>query len=71
MLFSLLVIIFSSIEFIKVIIANDAEAMKKAQSKLIYRIVAIVLLLLLPLVTNIVIGLVISGDITDFTCGLR
>lgn len=66
----LLVLVFSALEFSKVILSNDYEALKKAQHKTIYRVGGIVALLLLPMLVNFLLGLFISGSF-DFSCGIR
>ena len=62
-----LVIILSSIDFIKVIWLSDEESMKKAQIKLAKRIVAAILLFLLPSLIGVLFNL-INDSIEDPTC---
>ncbi len=66
----LLALIFSGIDFTKVILANDADAMKKAQKKLSFRSGAIIALLILPTIINILLGLFISGSF-DISCSIK
>ena len=66
----LLVLVFSGLEFSKVILSNDYDALKKAQQKTIYRVGGIVALLLLPALVNFLLGLFISGSF-DLSCGIR
>ncbi len=66
----LLAVIFSALDFTKVVISNDHEAWRKAQKKLAYRIGGVIALMLLPTLINFLLGLFISGTVTDFTCGI-
>jgi len=65
-----LVIILSSVDFVKVIWTSDDENMKKAQQKLVKRLVAAVLLFLLPTLIGLMFNLV-NNSITDPTCGIQ
>lgn len=66
----ILVVLLSSFDFVKVIWTSDDESMKKAQQKLGKRLVAAVLLFLLPLLINIMFNL-INDSIVDPTCGIK
>lgn len=66
----ILVVILSSFDFVKVIWTSDDENMKKAQQKLAKRLVAAVLLFLLPLLIDIMFNL-INDSIVDPTCGIK
>lgn len=66
----ILVILLSSIDFVKVIWTSDDENMKKAQQKLGKRLVAAVLLFLLPTLIGLMFNL-INNSITDPTCGIK
>jgi len=52
----ILVVILSSIDFIKVIIKSDDEAMAKAQKKLIMRLILALLLFLIPSIVQTLLG---------------
>ena len=64
-----LVIVLSSIDFISVIVNSNEEAMKKAQSKLIKRLIAAGLLFFIPLFVQIFLGII--GFSSDITCNLH
>lgn len=66
----LLAVVFSALDFSKCIISNDHEAWHKAQKRLSYRTGGVIALMLLPTLINFLLGLFISGSITDFTCGI-
>ena len=63
-----LVIILSSVDFISVIFNSNEEAMKKAQKKLVYRLIAAGLLFFLPLIVQILLG--VFGFTSDITYGI-
>ncbi len=65
----ILVVILSSIEFAKVIIQSDDEAMGKAQKKLINRLILLVALFFIPTLVEVVLQL--FGITGDPTCGLK
>ena len=65
----ILVVVLSSVEFAKVIINSDDEAMAKAQKKLITRIILAACLFLIP--TLVSAALDIFGLTSDATCGLE
>lgn len=65
----ILVVILSSVEFAKVIIQSDDEAMAKAQKKLINRLILVVALYFVPNLVSLLLG--IFGITTDPTCGLQ
>lgn len=66
----ILVVILSSMDFIKVIWTSDDESMKKAQQKLGKRLVAAVLLFLLPTLIGLMFNL-INDSIIDPTCKIK
>jgi len=66
----ILVVVLSSIDFVKVIWSSDDESMKKAQQKLVKRLVAAVLLFLLPVLIDLMFNL-INDSIVDPTCGIK
>ncbi len=65
----ILVILLSSIDFIRVIVKSDDEAMAKAQKKLIMRLILAILLFLIPVIVQVLLG--IFGITSDPTCGLQ
>ncbi len=66
----ILVVVLSSMDFIKVIWTSDDESMKKAQQKLGKRLVAAVLLFLLPTLIGLMFNL-INDSIVDPTCKIK
>ena len=65
----MIVIIMSGIDFAKVIITSDDDGMAKAQKKLIYRLILIVLLFFIP---DIVMALLDIFALTSSgTCGIE
>ncbi len=67
----LLVLVMSAVEFAKVILSSDYEALGTARKKLTFRMGCVVALLLLPFIINFLMGLFISGTIVDFSCGIK
>lgn len=65
----ILVVILSSIDFIKVIVKSDDEAMSKAQKKLIMRLILVLLLFLIPTIVQVLLGM--FNITSDPTCGLQ
>ncbi len=65
----LLVVVLSSVEFAKVIIQSDDEAMAKAQKKLITRIILAACLFLIPTLVSAALDL--FGITSNATCGLE
>lgn len=65
----LLVVVLSSVEFAKVIIQSDDEAMAKAQKKLITRIILAACLFFIPTLVSAVLDL--FGITSNATCGLE
>ena len=65
----LLVVVLSSVEFAKVIINSDDEAMAKAQKKLITRIILAACLFFIP--TLVQAALDLFGFTSDATCGIE
>lgn len=66
----ILVVVLSTVDFIKVIWLSDAENMKKAQQKLAKRLAAAILLFLLPLFVGLLFSL-LNNSIVDPTCGIQ
>lgn len=64
----ILVVVLSSVDFIKVIIKSDDEAMAKAQKKLILRLILALLLFLIPTIVNAILG--IFGMSDGAVCGV-
>ena len=64
-----LMILFSMFEFIKAIAVSDEETMKKAQSRLVTRIIAVIILFLLPYLVGEILKLI--NGISNPTCYLR
>lgn len=65
----ILVVVLSSIEFAKVIIQSDDEAMGKAQKKLINRLILVVALFFIPTIVEVVLQL--FGIMGNPTCGIK
>ena len=65
----ILVVVLSSVEFAKVIINSDDEAMAKAQKKLITRIILAACLFFIP--TLVQAALDLFGFTSDATCGIK
>lgn len=65
----ILVVVLSSVEFAKVIINSDDEAMTKAQKKLITRIILAACLFLIPTLVQAALGW--FGFTSDATCGIE
>lgn len=65
----ILVIILSSVDFVKVIVKSDDEAMAAAQKKLGYRIILAGLLFFIPTIVQVVLN--IFGITSDPTCGIQ
>ena len=64
-----LVLVLSSVDFAKTIVQNDEETMKKAQKKLIIRLIAMVFLFFVPDLVFTILN--IFGMVsTDPTCGI-
>lgn len=65
----ILVVILSSMDFAKAIVASDDDNMKKAQKKLVVRLCAAVALFFIPTLVSVL--LTIFGITTDQICGLQ
>lgn len=65
----ILVLLLSSIDFIKVIVKSDDDAMAKAKKKLIIRLILAVLLFLIPTLVQALLG--VYGISSDPTCGIQ
>ena len=65
----ILVVILSSIDFAKSIMASDDDSMKKAQKKLMIRLILAVALFLVPTLVTVLLN--IFGITTNETCGLQ
>lgn len=66
----ILVVVLSSLDFIKIILTSDDENMKKAQIKLGKRLIAALLLFLLPVLVSLIFN-VINNSTIDPTCGIH
>lgn len=65
----ILVVILSSMDFAKSIMASDDDSMKKAQKKLMIRLILAVALFLVPTLVTVLLN--IFGITTNETCGLQ
>lgn len=65
----LLVVVLSSIDFAKVIVKSDDEAMAKATKKLTTRLILAALLFFLPVLVSVLLNT--FGLTSDPTCGLK
>ena len=64
----LLVVVLSSVDFAKVIVKSDDEAMQGAIKKLAYRLILACLLFFVPVITNAILD--IFNLQSDTTCGI-
>lgn len=64
----LLVVVLSSIDFAKVIVNSDDEAMQKAFKKLWQRLILAALLFFIPIIVQALLD--VFGIMSDSTCGL-
>lgn len=64
----ILVVIFSSIDFLKGIVKSDDDTLAKAKKKLVLRLIFAVLLFFVPTITNAVLDL--FGLTSESTCGI-
>lgn len=69
----ILVVVFSILEFGKVILSSDADEMKKAQAKFIKRLIIAVIIFFVPLLVNFILNMVNSvwGAINGGSCGIK
>ena len=65
----ILVVLLSALDFIKAITSSEEDAFKKAQSRLVIRLVAALALFLVPTFVELLLGLI--NGITDPSCGLK
>ena len=65
----ILVVLLSAVDFIKAIASSEEDAFKKAQSKLVIRLIAALALFLVPTFVELLLGLI--NGISDPTCGLK
>ena len=65
----ILVIVLSSVDFLKVIIKSDDDAMTTAGKKLGYRLILAGLLFFIPTIVEVLLG--IFGLTSDPTCGIN
>lgn len=65
----ILVVILSSLDFAKAIITSDDDTMKKAEKKLVIRLILAVALFLIPTLVSVLLN--IFGITTDEICGLQ
>ena len=66
----ILVILLGSIDFLRSILENDDENMKKVQKKFGIRLICAVCLFFLPLIANLILNLVF-GTSGDQVCGIK
>ena len=65
----ILVVLLSALDFIKAIASSEEDAFKKAQSRLVIRLIAALALFLVPTFVELLLGLI--NGINDPTCGLK
>lgn len=65
----ILVVLLSALDFIKAIASSEEDAFKKAQSRLVVRLVAALALFLVPTFVELLLGLI--NGINDPSCGLK
>ena len=65
----ILVVVFSSIDFLKVIVNSSDEDMAKAAKKLALRLICAILLFFVPTITNALLD--IFGLTSESTCGIQ
>lgn len=63
-----LAIVLSSIDYTKAIVTSDSDSMKKTNKRFINRLVAAVLLFFVPMLTELILGIL---GITSSTAGLK
>lgn len=64
----ILVVIFSSIDFLKGIVKSDDDTLAKARKKLVLRLIFAILLFFVPTITNALLDL--FGLTSESTCGI-
>ena len=65
-----IVVVLSGVEFAKVIVTGDDDGMKKAQKKLITRLILVALLFFVPTITLAILD-IFGMSSNDPTCGLE
>ncbi len=65
----ILVVLLSALDFIKAVASSDENVFKKAQSRLVIRLVAALALFLVPTLVQLLLSLI--NGITDPSCGLK
>ena len=65
----ILVVLLSALDFIKAIASSEEDAFKKAQSRLVIRLIAALALFLVPTFVELLLGLI--NGIKDPSCGLK
>ncbi len=65
----ILVVLLSAVDFIKAMASSDENVFKKAQSRLMIRLIAALALFLVPTLVQLLLGLI--NGISDPTCGLK
>lgn len=65
----ILVVLLSALDFIKAVASSEENVFKKAQSRLVIRLVAALALFLVPTLVQLLLGLI--NGINDATCGLK
>lgn len=64
-----LVVLLSALDFIKAIASSSEDAFKKAQSRLVIRLIAALALFLVPTLVELLLGLI--NGLSDPTCGFK
>ena len=68
----ILLIVLGSIDFMKAVVAGKEDDIKKAQSVFVKRIIAAVIVFLIPLIVNIIMGILPGADGSNcLTCVLN
>lgn len=65
----ILVVLLSAIDYIKAVFASEEDAMKKANKKLMIRLVAAIALFLIPTIVGVLLNLI--NGIENPTCGIK
>ncbi len=61
----ILVVVFGTLDFSKAALASDDQAMKKAWSNFVKRIIAAILLILLPFIIHTILSIAYDDDVVD------
>ena len=65
----ILVVLLSAVDFIKAVASSDEIVFKKAQSRLVIRLIAALALFLVPILVQLLLSLI--NGIADPSCGLK